>query len=161
MHRYCGKNWTEEDIERIRTIITSSPSATRSALSRVICQEFNWLKPDGGLKDMSCRVAMLRMHREGLIVLPPSTRPPIKTRTLFTSERSDPKPTMEIPLDKLINLRVDLVLHKKDLSLWNEYVSRYHYLGYKMLPGAQLRYLIKAGDDVLGAMGLKRSSLEG
>jgi len=35
-----------------------------------LCKTFHWRKSDGSLKDMSCRVALLRMHREGLIGLP-------------------------------------------------------------------------------------------
>ena len=27
--------------------------------------------------------------------------------------------------------------------LWNEYIDRYHYLGYQPLPGAQLRYFAR------------------
>ena len=39
-------------------------------------------------------------------------------------------------------------------SLRNELIERYHYLGYVPLPGAQLRYLIEGGDQVLGALGM-------
>ena len=36
--------------------------------------------------------------------------------------------------------------------LWNEFVERYHYLGYKPLPGAQLRYFVHAADGLLLAL---------
>ncbi|MGK5087844.1 Druantia anti-phage system protein DruA, partial [Bdellovibrionota bacterium FG-2] len=39
------------------------------------------------------------------------------------------------------DLRVDLVSTQGESRLWNEFIHRYHYLGYKPLPGAQLRYL--------------------
>ena len=42
-------------------------------LSKEVCGMFLWLKPDGKLKDMSCRVAKLRMHEDELIILPPPT----------------------------------------------------------------------------------------
>ena len=32
--------------------------------------------------------------------------------------------------------------------LWNEFVERHHYLGYKPLPGAQLRYFVHAADGL-------------
>ena len=50
----------------------------------------------------------------------------------------------------------------ESLSLWNELIARYHYLGYTRIIGAQLRYLITGGGRVLGAMGFggaKSSSL--
>ena len=45
-----------------------------------------------------------------------------------------------------------LVVGKK-LALWNEFIGRYHYLGYGVMPGAQLRYFIMTEERVLGAMG--------
>ena len=46
------------------------------------------------------------------------------------------------------------VVHtRKDSSLWNELIQRYHYLGYTPLPGAQLRYLIFSHSKLLGALG--------
>lgn len=67
---YSGKAFRPEDIERIRVLIRDNPAANRQRLSYLVCEAFDWRKPDGGLKDMSCRVALLRMHREGRIELP-------------------------------------------------------------------------------------------
>jgi hypothetical protein len=66
----CGKLLDLDDLEIIRRIIDSNPSATRAQISRDVCLAWSWLKPDGGLKDMSCRVLLLRLHRLGLITLP-------------------------------------------------------------------------------------------
>jgi len=40
-----------------------------------------------------------------------------------------------------------------DSRLWNELVARYHYLGYRPLPGAQIRYLVRHQERLLGALG--------
>jgi hypothetical protein len=69
--RYCGRDFSETELTLIRTLIAEDPRRTRADLSRLACQAMYWLKPDGGLKDMSCRVAMLRMQGDGLIQLPP------------------------------------------------------------------------------------------
>ena len=66
----CGRLLDLDDLEIIRRIIDSNPSATRAQISRDVCLAWSWLKPDGGLKDMSCRVLLLRLHRSGLITLP-------------------------------------------------------------------------------------------
>ena len=42
----------------------------RQQLSYRVCEHFDRRKRDGSLKDTSCQVALLRMHREGLIELP-------------------------------------------------------------------------------------------
>ena len=71
MKRYCGRNFSGQEMEQLRDLIAEDPKRTRAQLSRLACRLLQWRKPDGGLKEMSCRVAMLRMHREGLLQLPP------------------------------------------------------------------------------------------
>ena len=68
--RYSGRVFGSQELERVRAIIRAHPQASRQQLSYRVCEAFAWRKPDGSLKDMSCRVALLRMHREGLIELP-------------------------------------------------------------------------------------------
>ena len=70
MIRLCGRRFSPAELDRIRRLIAEQPRASRAQLSRQVCQQLEWTKPDGGLKEMSCRVAMLRMHRDGLIQLP-------------------------------------------------------------------------------------------
>ncbi len=69
-HRYCGRDFHVDEIKRIRHLIAEDPARTRTELSRLTCRELAWYKADGGLKDMSARVAMLRMQADGLIELP-------------------------------------------------------------------------------------------
>jgi hypothetical protein len=61
---------------------------TRADLSRLACRALHWLRHDGGLKEMSCRVAMLRMQEDGLIQLPPPCcqRPQPRLRTLAETD---------------------------------------------------------------------------
>src|ERR1035441_9118057 len=41
-----------------------------------------------------------------------------------------------------------------DSRLWNELIQRHHYLGYRPLSGAQMRYLVWSGDGrLLAALG--------
>ena len=38
--------------------------------------------------------------------------------------------------------------------MWfNEYIHRYHYLGHKLLPGAQLRYIVYSKDTIIALLG--------
>ena len=50
-------------MDLIQHLITTG--VNRQKLSRLFCEEVAWRKPDGGLKEMSCKVAFLRMHRDG------------------------------------------------------------------------------------------------
>ena len=59
MKRYCGRDFTDAEIETIRQQIAQSPTLTRADLSRLTCRQLGWFKPDGGLKgdELSCRDA--------------------------------------------------------------------------------------------------------
>ena len=152
--RYSGRLFSPEEIEQIRRLITSEPGLNRLQLSRRVCDLVGWLRPDGRTKELSCRVAMLRMERDGLIALPPPqkrngngrTRPPI-------TSASDPREPLSLPAGALGELVFRIVRKGHDSSLWNELVQRYHYLGYKPLPGAQMRYLVSSGPHLLAALG--------
>jgi hypothetical protein len=52
-------------------MIADNPKMTRFKLSKLVCTTMNWLRIDGKLKDMSCRVALLRMEADQLFKLPP------------------------------------------------------------------------------------------
>ena len=151
-HRYCGRDFQAEDIALIRALIAEDPARSRTALSRLTCQALAWHKADGGLKDMSARVAMLRMHNEGLITLPPSRGRPPDARVRITT-LSDPQPRLERPATALRPLTWSRVREKAQSRLWNELIERYHYLGHKPLPGAQLRYIIHCAEQPIAVLG--------
>jgi len=57
--RYCGRLFTTEEMDWIRRLLASEPKLNRAQLSRGVCRELHWLRPDGRSKEMSCRVGML------------------------------------------------------------------------------------------------------
>ena len=69
--RYCGRQFSAAELSSLRQLLAQHPGATRAHLSRLVCQLLDWRREDGRLKDMSCRVAMLRMQDDGLLQLPP------------------------------------------------------------------------------------------
>jgi len=150
--RYCGRDFSEIELTQIHQLITENPGCSRAELSRLTCRMFRWYKVDGGLKAMSARVAMLRMQEDGLITLPPPRcqRP---DPTVSLTPRTDPGTIIEQPAGALTPLSLQRVQHKSDSRLWNEYIERYHYLGHKPLPGAQLRYFIHAQNQLIALLG--------
>ena len=57
MSIYCAREFSAHDIQTIDDLIAQDPKLQRSALSRKLCQLWGWTKPNGDLKDMTCRVA--------------------------------------------------------------------------------------------------------
>jgi len=152
--RYCGRSFSVQEIERIRELIDSEPALNRAALSRRVCEQLGWLTADGRSKQMSCRVAMLRMERDGLIRLPPPERGNGNGRRRpALSPASDPRPPISLPAGRLEPLCLRPVQTPQDSSLWNELIERYHYLRYTPLPGAQMRYLVFGAEQLLALLG--------
>lgn len=153
--RYCGRTFSAAEITQIRQLICARPDALRAELSRLVCTELGWLRPDGRTKDMSCRVAMLRMHRDGLIELPPprgtnNNGKPYRRRTT----QAEPGPPIDVASPRALGaLQLEAVTDRQASHLHNEYLERYHYLGYRPLPGAQLRYFVRAGDHIVALLG--------
>lgn len=158
-HRYCGRTFGAFELSTIRSLIAANDGATRAALARMVCDALDWHRPDGRRKDMSCRVAMLRMHRDGLLCLPAPTKSNGngKRRPLLTSA-SDACEPIEMPAGQLGALEFVPIRSRQDSSLWNELIERYHYLGYDPLPGAQMRYIVVAGGRMLAALGFGASA---
>ena len=151
--RYSGRVFGPQELERVRELIRAHPQSSRQQLSYRVCEFFDWRKPDGSLKDMSCRVALLRMHREGLIELPAPQHKVNPCRAFARrTAQAEPDALFEAAVHELEGLRLEGV-GRKDSALWNEYIDRYHYLGYKPLPGAQLRYFAYAGERLVALLG--------
>jgi hypothetical protein len=155
-HRYCGRDFGTLDIQLIVDLIAQAPALSRTALSQRVCQQLGWLKPDGGLKEMSCRVAMLRMQEDGLIALPSARAANFDTRRApNATPATDPRREIFQPVDQLGRLEFLPVSTqtKRDSLLWNEYIQRYHYLGYTPMSGAQLRYFVAIDGQFVALLG--------
>ena len=147
--RYHGRDFTVEEMALMRTLIAGPPARNRSQLATEFCRQTGWVKPDGGLKTMMAKVTMLKMHRDGVITLPPARPARKKTRVMtFGPETEPPSSPAPVSLDAVRPIRLVRVTGagRKASRLWNEFIARYHYLGYKTLVGAQMRYAVHDRD---------------
>jgi Domain of unknown function (DUF4338) len=155
--RYCGRDFTPTEIDLIRELL-NVPRMNRARLSREVCEHLSWRRENGALKDMSCRVALLRMQTDGLITLPPPRNSkPVAYRSYPHIEQTVLEPAT-IPSIDLATLQVDPVLCRADSLLWNAYIERHHYLGHQLMPGAQLRYFVRAAGHIVAALGFGASA---
>jgi hypothetical protein len=156
--KYCGRSFELDEIETLRALIAVTPPLSRYMLSKMLCDQLNWRRPDGGLKDMSCRVAMLRMQDDGLISLPP----PRCVKPATQGDHPDIESAVHCPLIvpdvDLKRLTADIVLAKRDSLLWNTYIQHHHYLGHQLMPGAQLRYFIRIDGEVVALLSFGASA---
>ncbi len=155
--RYSGRVFSERELVYIRELIAGYPASSRAELSRMTCKALQWFKANGELKEMSCRVAMLRMQEDGLIQLPAPRGKRPESRIIFTVN-TEPEAKIELPSHSLKPLQLCPVVNRTQSRLWNEYIHRYHYLGYKTLPGAQLRYFVMGQNRILSLLGFSASA---
>jgi Domain of unknown function (DUF4338) len=155
--RYCGRDFTPAELEQIRALAASLP--TRRAIADAVCDALAWHRADGQRKDMTARVALNRMHADGLITLPP----PLCGNSNGRHQRhSAPGGQLALPigpepvtatLAQITPLRLVPVTSRADSARYNQLIRDHHYLGYTPLAGAQLRYLIHSGAGVIAALG--------
>ncbi|MBW2218192.1 MAG: DUF4338 domain-containing protein [Deltaproteobacteria bacterium] len=108
---------------------------------------------------MSARVGLLRLHRAGLIKLPPPIRRNGNGRNLRPSTVSIPAiHSTNLPVQKLRGLTLQRVKTAQQSAVYNALIDRYHYLGYSPMAGAQVRYLFKWEQGLLGAIGFGASA---
>jgi hypothetical protein len=155
----CGRAFSASELEVIRGIIGSVPQLNRRQIATRTCELLDWRSRNGRLKEMSCRVALLRLARAGLIELPPPLRASPNGKAYRPTVTLGPS-LFEVPsdLDALGEVRLSAVRGSAASRLWNEAISRFHYLGYERLPGAQMRYLIEFSGGLLGVLGFGASA---
>lgn len=134
---------------------------SRVTLSRRVCGKLNWRSPNGKLKEMSCRVALSKLQRRGVIQLPAlNHRAPGRKKRDLNESIPGPEP-IACSLRALGGVELVKVTSadSKVSKTWNELMERYHYLGSGPLCGAQLRYLIKsAKGQWLGGLSFSASA---
>jgi len=144
MFTYRGKVITETDIAFIRELIVCNPGISRWALSRELCRQWNWVQPNGALRDVVCRGMMLELHRKGDIRLPEkkrSVRNPFVDRQKPEKTQVDQHP-LQTELSDLKPLEFHQVRRSADEKLFNSLIDQFHYLGYCHPVGEQLKYLV-------------------
>jgi hypothetical protein len=143
----CGLEFSAETIRQIQETIAAEPGLSRSGLSRRVCQWLDWRSANGKLKEVSCRVALLKLHRRGVIPLPPAaTRPPAGPQPGRAEAAMEEPPSIRCSLADLGPVELVPIgsAESQASRLWNGLMNRYHYLGAGPLCGAQIRYLIRS-----------------
>jgi hypothetical protein len=157
----CGQFFPRALLKRINVAVRDHPEWSRADLAREVCRWLHWCAPNGTDKAVGCRVALLRLEQRGLIELPPARRSVrFGTRSFAQTQLSVPS-KLEGTLQELRGLKLMLVTSKnRELDRqWKKLVATHHYLGYRPLCGAQLRYLVASEHGYVGALGFSAAAL--
>lgn len=133
---------TENHVQTIKQLLAANPSWSRTRLSMELCRLWNWYSPVGQMKDMACRDLLLKLERQGQIVLPPKS---VAQQGYNKSITRVPHSTTAITgkLKDLLPLRVEVVESRHpSWALFKYLLFRYHYLGFSGTVGENMKYLI-------------------
>jgi hypothetical protein len=151
---YRHRHVSGEELAFIQQLIRDHPQASRRALSTKLCQAWNWVQPNGALRDMVCRGLMLELHRAGLIELPAVRRRPpnpLARRAPPAKVEVDSRP-LQASLDQIQPMQLRQVRRSAEEGLFNSLIAQHHYLGYSQPVGEHLKYLVFAQDRPIGAL---------
>lgn len=150
---------TEDVVERISEFIKDTPEVTRYGLSRQVCEWIEWKGVDGRPKDMSCRAALLKLHRQGKIQLPEARPFYIPKSDRGKQLCAETKQEIKGALAEIGPIELVEVTGGSELSRqWDGLMQEHHYLGSGPLCGAQIRYLIKSKAGWLGGISFSGAS---
>jgi|TARA_B100000315_G_C14566025_1_gene583011 hypothetical protein len=153
--RYQGKNISPEQIDFINELIRQNPGDSRRRLSKKLCEAWNWVQPNGVLKDMFCRSLMLSLHRQGHIRLPEKKRNPANP----LADRRAPRRVevnqspIEDELKAIGPVEIQQVRRTAAEKLYDGLIAQYHYLGYRHLIGEHLKYVAYAQGRAIACFG--------
>jgi len=157
----CGRVFPNAVLKRINAAVRDHPEWSRADLARRVCDWLDWRAEGGKRKAVNCRLALVRLQRRGLIDLPPPRRTVRFGGSSFAGTVLNVPAKLEGSVKKLCKLELVGVTSKdreRDLQ-WKKLVATHHYLGYRPLCGAQLRYLIGCEHGYVGALGFSAAAL--
>lgn len=150
MIRLQGRLLSEDNLKTVRALLAEQPPCHRTALSKRLCELWNWRNDAGCLKDMAARTLLLKLQARGLITLPPP-----QTRTRRPSAQTPPSVQLELlagsapvhgPLSSLQPVRFELAHTPALRQGVRQWLAQYHYRGFHGAVGENVQYLIRAAD---------------
>jgi Druantia protein DruA/Transposase DDE domain len=140
---FGGRIFKRHQISMIQTLIKTCSGLSRSELARTVCEHLKWTTPRGTYRIAACLNALEQMEFLEIITLPKKMEQKKKTvQKIICSNRTNEATVITTPLDDLMPISLQIVTEKEDIAQWNEFVDRYHYLGYKRPIGSHLRYYL-------------------
>jgi len=149
---HCGRRFSQEEIAQICETAKLFHKLSLKELASTICEHLGWYTAAGGLKKDACEKLLQKLEARGLVTVPkPKRRPHTRERSVEISPRSAPKPAIDCSVEALRPIWLETVEGGRT-RLWNEYVQRYHPLGYRQPFGYRLRYYIRCERGRLGCL---------
>ena len=147
---FSGRRVNRQQIADIQETVALFPNDSRNELAKTICEHLGWRTAKGAYKVGACLGMLETLESHGILKLPPKREDSVRDMKAVDApawtSASDPQPEIAAPLADLRPLRVEPVTDTEGRQLWNAFVDRHHYLGYRRPFGAHVRYFVTDRD---------------
>lgn len=154
LYHIRGRWIGQSELETVRSFIRAHRSRGRSAISRALCEHWDWRQSNGRLKDRACRVLLLALEGRGEVELPG------RIKYNNRSKKAPDGSRYVIPQDEIAgtisdfrSLTIEMVRRSPEEGLWDHLVHEYHYLGKPWIVGSHLKYLAYLDGQVVACLG--------
>jgi len=152
---FSGRHLSAQDIELIRQITADFPNLTLHELANTVSELLDWHRPNGKLKTRECVDLLQCLAAKGRLTGLPvlQTTSPRGARSVLIDPSSDPQAAVSGALRDHLPIQLRLIDNRMDRVLFQQYIQRYHYLGYRIPYGAQLRYFARSSAPLKPLLG--------
>ncbi|MCP4388142.1 MAG: DUF4338 domain-containing protein, partial [Gammaproteobacteria bacterium] len=155
---FAGKRFNRQQLVQMRQTVNDCRHLSLRELGHTLCEHLNWVTPGGEHRIQTCLKALEEMQGAGLFRLPTKQTRAEKTtqKPIPWSSDTAPQPAIDATLGRFTAIAVEPVTEPDAIVRFNEYIDRYHYLGYRRPIGNHLRYFIigrdAQGERLLGCL---------
>lgn len=144
-----GRWFSEQELEDVKYIVQMFARLSRYELAKTICEGLSWVAPNGKYKIEACYQLLEKLEKQSEIILPEkrNTKPSSREQKVLPGHQTEAKPEIKGNVADVAPIELEAVRSQDNIRLWNEYVERYHVLGYKRPFGAHQRYFIWSGTE--------------
>ena len=152
--QYRSRRLHTDDIAFIKALIDQHFPRGRSYISRELCKSWNWIQPNGKLKEYASRDLLLRLEEQGFIQLPPRIRQKNNLRLkTFDQTPLFVKRGLGGTITEYGPLTIHVVKDPQEKYLWGYLLHHYHYLGNPSLVGEHIRHIAYIDNQVVACLG--------
>jgi len=152
----CGRTVNSQDISHAQELLQMCSGLSRRELALTLCEHWGWLSPTGKPQVRACSKLLEKLDKEGLLALP-AKQTPGRGRTRPVEPHASDHETsaaqqIEGDLNSVRPVWLESIEGRDETTLFNAFVERYHFLGYKQPFGCSIRYFITSRHGRLGCL---------
>ncbi len=148
-----GREISGREIDGIREVTRLCIGLSLQELAHTVCEHLGWVTASGRHKMRACVRLLEKLRDAGTIELPAKREQKKSPKKVITrTTETEPRAKIRAELSDIGEVELEVASSKTNKVLWNEYVDRYHRLGFKRPFGCRIRYFIVSKQGELGCI---------